>query len=201
MNSPLSIKLLPEFRIDGSLLSSDLLEVQCLAAIEIDKGGLVKVFVTSLNQIALCIQIDSLCLIELSDGGLAVLVFGLREHEGILAGVGGSLTAGIFGTGSKGIVISLLNLLIERLLDVVELEDLILAIYLGRTDAVARLEAAEDRNAEIQADVLREVVPQLGAERVGRHTVGLVVVGLKTGIEAERGIVTSLGDGNLAIGG
>ena len=52
-----------------------LLEVQLPTPIEVEQCLLVEVLVACLHQVALCFQVVVLRLIELSNGGLAILVF------------------------------------------------------------------------------------------------------------------------------
>ena len=100
----------------------------------------------------------------------------------------------------QSVVIYLLDLLIERLLGVVELQLLILALDFRRADAVTRLETVENGDIQVQTDVLREVIPQLCTEIVGLETAGSVVVRAHTATERERGVITCASNLNVMLG-
>ena len=82
--------------------------------------------------------------------------------------------------------------MIERLLRIVERQLLVLLTDTDRTDLVARLETVEDRHAEVQTDILREVVLELGTEAIRLKARGGVIVRAETTAQRERRIVASL---------
>ena len=118
-----------------------------------------------------------------------------------MAALGGNGAAFVFGLCSRRVQAGLLNLLIERLLRVVEPQLLVLLLNAGVADAVARLEAVEDGHAQVKADVLREIVLQLGAESVGGESARGVVVTAQTAAEAERGQIARLRNLDAVVSG
>ena len=128
---------------------------------------LIDVLVACLNEVGLSLEVVVLRLVELGDGSFSVLVLRLHQRKGILRALHGLNGRFLFRLGIHGIVVHLLNIFIERLLGVVELQLLVLLVYTCQADVVARLETVEDGNAEVQADILREVVLQLFVEGIG----------------------------------
>ena len=161
-------------------------EIQVPASIEVEQCPLVEAFVACLNEIRLSLQILVLGLIKLSDSSLSVLVFRLHQLEGILRAhhcLEGTL---FLGERIQGIVIHLLDLLIERLLRILKLQFLIRAIGTGTTDIIAHLETIEDGNIQVQGDELTEIVPQLPAEGIGIIRAAGIVVRPQAGTEVQR---------------
>ena len=106
----------------------------------------------------------SLALGAISGIGLAILVFRLRQFKGILRAGDGLARAVLLGLSIQGVVVHLLNFLIERLLRVVQLQLLVLLLNAGVADAVARLEAVEDGVGKRQAYNFTQIAVKLMAE-------------------------------------
>ena len=141
-------------------------EAEFVSAIELDKGLLVKILVAGLHEVGLRLQVSILRFVELGDGSLTVFVFRLHQLEGVLGTLQGFFGRFLLRLRIQGIVVHLLDFLIERLLCVVELQLLVFLLDTGIADVVARLETVEDGDAEVQADVLTEIVLQLGRETI-----------------------------------
>ena len=152
-------------------------EVERLASVELEECLLVEQLVACLHEVALCAEIGVLGLVELGDVGFSVLVFSLHEDECVVAALGGYGAAFVLGASGVGVEAHLLYFLVERLLGVVEGELLVLLFNLRAADAVAGLEAVEDGHAEIESDVLGEVVFHLSGEIIGGEFAGGVIVG------------------------
>ena len=65
-------------------MSTEASECQFVPSVILYERMLVEVLVTGLHEVGLGFQIVVFRLVELSDGGLAVLVFGLHQLKGIL---------------------------------------------------------------------------------------------------------------------
>ena len=153
------------------------LETEVFTSVEGYQRLLVDILISGLNQVGLGFQIVVLRLVELGDGGLAVFVLGLLELEGITGRSDRLLRGLLLGLRVQGVVIHLLDLLVERLLRIVELQLLVLLLDTGIANLVTRLETVEDGHAHVQTDILREVVLELFAEGVGLKAGGGVIVG------------------------
>ena len=95
-------------------------ETQVFTTIESDECLLVDVLVAGLHEVGLSLEIVVLRLVKLGDGGLAVLVLRLSEVECIVGGSDGLLRGFLFRLGIQGVIVNLLNLLIQGLLRIVE---------------------------------------------------------------------------------
>ena len=152
------------------------LEVQVPPPIEVEQCPLVEAFVACLDEVRLSLQELILGLVKLSDGSLAVLIFRLHQLEGILRAHHCLEGALFLGERIQGIIIHLLDFLIKRLFGTLEFQFLVLTIGTGTPYIVAHLETAEDRDVQVQADELTEIVLDLFAERIGIiGTAGIVV--------------------------
>ena len=169
-------------------------EVEVFTSVEVYQRTLVEVLISGLHQIGLRLQISILRLIELRDGRLACLVFGLHQLKGVLRTLHGLQRCLFLRLRIQGVVIHLLDLLIERLLGVVECQLLILIVDARTSDIITCLEAVEDRDVQIQADILREVVFQLFAKGVRLKARRSIIVRAKASAEGECRIVGSLGN-------
>ena len=115
---------------------------------------LVKVLVAGLYKVGLGLEICIFRLVELSDSRLAILILRLHQIEGSLRTLYRLKRRLLFRQCIQGIVIYLLDFLIERLLGVVELQLLILSLDFRRADAITRLKTVENGNIQVQTDVL-----------------------------------------------
>ena len=70
---------------------SGALQHQLAAAVEVYEAGLVEILVGGLDRVGLGFDVAGPGLVEFGDGGLAVLVLGLGELEGVACGIGGGL--------------------------------------------------------------------------------------------------------------
>ena len=168
-------------------------EVEVFASIEVYQRTLVEVLISGLYQIRLRLQISILRLIELRDGRLASLVFGLHQLKGILRTLHGLQRCLFLRLRIQGIVIDLLDVLIERLLRIFKSQLLVLLIDTGITDVVTRLETVEDWHVQVQTDILTEVVLQLSTESIALEAAGGLIVGTQPTAQRECGEIACLG--------
>ena len=93
-------------------------------------------------------------IVVLGDAGLADLVFLLGQFVVLPGARRRFAAAGVAGLGRDGVVVGLLDLLVEGFLNAFKLDLLSLETQFGRTDAVADGESLEDGDVQRQADVL-----------------------------------------------
>ena len=68
--------------------------------------------------------------------------------------------------GINGIIVHLLDILIQGLLCIIQLKLLVLSLYLSITDVVSRLETVEDRYTETKTYILREIILYLATKAI-----------------------------------
>ena len=120
-------------------------EVESLSAVEVDECSLVYIFVFCLCQVALGLEEVVFLFVKLGDGGFAVFVFAPCQFEGIGVAVHRLSAAAVLADRGHGVVLHLLNLLVEVFLCVFESQRLVFLVYLRRANLVACREVVEDR--------------------------------------------------------
>ena len=103
-------------------------------------------------------------LIQLIDSALACGIFVFGIHKGFAGSEDRLACRLVLLLCSRGIVISLLDFLIECLLRIIHLQLLVKDSNPGRADSVACLEAVEERDCQSEAQGLAPILVQLVAK-------------------------------------
>ena len=129
------------------VLFSLALQLQGGAAVEVQEAALEEVFAGGLGFVGAGFGEAGTGLVVFRDGGLAVLVLGLGQDEGVLGGRGGFGGGAVLGFRREGVRMGLLDFLVQALFRLVQGDLLERPVQPGRPDVVPCGEPVEDGHA------------------------------------------------------
>ena len=117
----------------------------------------------------------------------------MGKAEGCFAVGNGFAGGGNLGSGVFGIERNLLNLFVKIFAGKVETILLTVLLNLNIADIVAIIKPAENRNVEVETDILVKIVINLFAKRFARHIRRIVIIGAHSAAEGQCGVICALG--------
>ena len=176
------------------------LEGQLLALVKFQNLASEQIIVAGLHLFGKCFHPGGTHFVVLGGGGFSVCIFLAHQFEGGFGRLASGLAALVLAFGSTGIIVGLLNFLVQGFLAFFQLPSQCVTLDTGTLYTVAGREAIEQGDAERKLQVLVHVLMPLATEGGILYPRDAVIVGSYPGTERELRIPGTLGDAD-ALGG